>query len=565
MSLQIWLPLNGDLKNKGLLNTPTPIATVTYSDNGKTGKKCLKSSIKAIYNVADGNISTHAMTISFWGKSDVYTGTSTAWWQLCSFICNDNSKFHIYSVPNVRYKIEYNPELNAYCDTSIWHHMTYVLDKTKLTIYIDGTQSATATVTNANRLLSFISIGAGTVAINDFKIYDHCLSLSEIERDYCSLLIHYPLRDSYIENTINLLDNGKFPSFSKLTLSVSSYTTSGNISTLTTGTHTSATGSVRALIPLTKLTNNTAYTLTFKWRLKSGQGSLQVGDWCDMSVIRKKEYFNGAYWESETYLPARTEYNSTYRFVDFNSVGAESIYEIWDVQLEAKDHATAYVNGIRENEPIYDCSGRSNDSVARGNLILGLDSARNTNCIKFTNDTAIKIPSPYGPTVTAINDFSVAMWINLTTAGQSYKTIFTTNYGANASNNPCWLSLNTEGKTLWFYNGQYHGVGSSNFPVGEWHHIVITYKDGTAIWYMDGEQLGDPITDTLGYVNAHSYFSLGDAYTGTTWNGANFDGAISDFRFYGTAIPATVVKDLYQNSATIDHKGNIHAFEYVEV
>ena len=157
------------------------------------------------------------------------------------------------------------------------------------------------------------------------------------------------------------------------------------------------------------------------------------------------------------------------------------------------------------------------------------------------------------------------MWINLTTAGQSYKTIFTTNYGANASNHPCWLSLNTEGKTLWFYNGQYHGAGSSNFPVGEWHHIVITYKNGTAIWYIDGEQLGNPITDTLGYVNAHSYFSLGDAYTGTTWNGANFDGAISDFRFYGTAIPATAVKDLYQNSATIDHKGNIHAFEYVEV
>ena len=78
MSLQVWLPLNGDLKNKGLLNTPTPIATVTYSDNGKTGKKCLKSSIKAIYNVADGNISTHAMTISFWSKADVYIGTSTA-------------------------------------------------------------------------------------------------------------------------------------------------------------------------------------------------------------------------------------------------------------------------------------------------------------------------------------------------------------------------------------------------------------------------------------------------------------------------------------------------------
>jgi hypothetical protein len=114
-------------------------------------------------------------------------------------------------------------------------------------------------------------------------------------------------------------------------LNVSSYTTSGGISTLTTGTHTSTEGSVRVHIPLAKLTNNTAYTLTFKWRLKSGQGSLKVGDWCDKSVTHKKQYFNGSYWEMEVYLPARTEYTSTYRFIDFNTVGAESVYEIWDV------------------------------------------------------------------------------------------------------------------------------------------------------------------------------------------------------------------------------------------
>jgi hypothetical protein len=83
---------------------------------------------------------------------------------------------------------------------------------------------------------------------------------------------------------------------------------------------------------LAKLANNTAYTLTFKWRLKSGQGSLKVGDWCDNpNVIHKKEYFNGSYWEMEVYFPARATYDSTYRFIDFNTVGAESVYEIWDV------------------------------------------------------------------------------------------------------------------------------------------------------------------------------------------------------------------------------------------
>jgi hypothetical protein len=82
-----------------------------------------------------------------------------------------------------------------------------------------------------------------------------------------------------------------------------------------------------------------------------------------------------------------------------------------------------------------------------------VDSIRNSNCIYFTSDNAIKIPSPYGATITALNDFSVAMWINLTNAQRSYRTIFTTNYGQNASNNSGWISLNTEGKTLWLYHG----------------------------------------------------------------------------------------------------------------
>ena len=157
------------------------------------------------------------------------------------------------------------------------------------------------------------------------------------------------------------------------------------------------------------------------------------------------------------------------------------------------------------------------------------------------------------------------MWINLVTTGDTYKTIFTTRYGSNTGSNAGWISLNTEGKTLWFYNGQYHGVNSNTFTIGKWHHIAVTYKNGLATWYLDGQQVGNPIQDTIGSVGAHPYFCLGDGYTGTSWNGANFEGSISDFRFYGTAIPATIVKDLYQNSATIDNQGNIHAFEYMEV
>lgn len=564
MSLQLWLPFNGSLKNQGLLNVTTPTTNVTYGQ-GKIGEKGLKSSTKVSYDISSANISTHQLSFSFWAKSDVYTGTSTAWWQLCSFNCSDSTKFHIYCVSNARYKIEYNPELNNYCDTTLWHHFTYILNGTKLTIYTNGIQTAQANVTNVDRIISSISFGVNTVCINDFRLYNHILSQHEIEKDYASLLIHYPLRDLYVENTVNLL-NGRFDGYGSLTIPVTSAVYNENdICTLKTGGTAGTTGSIRSYIPLSKLTNGSSYSIQYKWKLISGSGTLKPGDWCDGSVTTKKNNYNGEYYEVEAFLPGRSTYDSIYRFLDFNSVGAESIYEIWDVQLEEKDHSTAFTISNRSNEPVYDCSGRGHDSVDRGDLIVKPNSLRNSYCTHFTPNNAIKIPSPYGSTLTQINDFSVAMWINLVTTGDTYKTIFTTRYGSNTGSNAGWISLNTEGKTLWFYNGQYHGVNSSNFTIGQWHHIAVTYKDGLATWYLDGQQIGNPIQDTAGSVGAHPYFCLGDGYTGTSWNGANFEGSISDFRFYGTAIPATIIKDLYQNSATIDNQGSIHTFEYVEV
>lgn len=577
MSLQVWLPLNGNLKNNGIANLDISMVGTTIYGSGKTGKESFATGTGYLLFPWEYH-NSEKFSFSAWIKPN----TPGAWADIFSFgeglnrieVDNTLTQYRWYNTSGV-------PLISAgsiifSIPNNEWHHITMTADGEKATFYVDGIQTS-----QYNQLNSLSSVfGAvqtcrigtrtnnGTSLwkgyINDIRLYDHSLSLHEIERDYCSLLIHYPLRDKYIENTTNLL-KGKFDGFGSLIIPFKSATyDENNVCTLTTGTSTNASGSLRSYIDLSKLINGMAYTLSYKWRLISGTGELKPGDWCDSRLIRKKYYFNGAYYEVEVYLPAR-DYTSVYRFMDFTDVGPDSIYEIWDVQLEKKEHATAFTPDARINEPIYDCSGRGNDSISRGNLTLYEDTSRNISSIYFPVDNAIKIPSPYGSAVTAIDDFSIAMWINLTTSGWSYKTVFTTNYGANASNKAVWLSLNTEGKTLWFYNNQYHGAGSSLYPVNEWHHIVVTYRAGTAQWYMDGEVFGEPITDTIGYVNAYSYFGLGDSYTGTTWDGANFAGAISDFRFYGTAIPATAVKDLYQNSATIDHEGNIHTFEYVEV
>jgi hypothetical protein len=164
------------------------------------------------------------MSVSFWGKADSYSGTGTQWWQVCSFTCNDNTSFHIYCVPNARYKIEYKPELNAYCDTSVWRHITYVLDGTTIIAYIDGEQVGKATTENADRLLKTMTIGHNKVCINDFRIYDHALSVKEVKEIAKGLILHMPL-DNNGMGGVNLLKGGY-----SVTSTKNGHTTSGSLS-----------------------------------------------------------------------------------------------------------------------------------------------------------------------------------------------------------------------------------------------------------------------------------------------------------------------------------------------
>jgi hypothetical protein len=348
MSLQVWLPFNGDLKNNGLDYSINFTGSPTYSA-GKYGQ-CINGSVSGNSSILT---SSHGFAFSLWWKisnNDTYSikipiNTGVKDDVILSFSKMDYSSN---AIPHYAIKLNATnnePQMlwvrdNRHADGTWtleeWTHFTVNVlnmdEKMTINIYVNGEEKYSYSSTDYNFTLCPGTITlSGSATMQDFRLYDTPLSKHEIERDYCSLLIHYPLRDPYIENTVNLLENGRFSSFSKLKMDIVSYQKINGIDTLTTGSNVT-TGSIRTTIPLDRLTNNTSYTLTYKWRLVSGSGSFKVGDWCDnQKVIRKKEYFNGEYWENEIYLPARETYTSTYCFIDFNSVGANSVYEIWDV------------------------------------------------------------------------------------------------------------------------------------------------------------------------------------------------------------------------------------------
>ena len=74
MSLQVWLPLNGNLNNQGLYNTELTSKSITFVD-GKIGKAAsfLSSCIGIKNTPITGNITD--FTIAFWLKTSTPSST----------------------------------------------------------------------------------------------------------------------------------------------------------------------------------------------------------------------------------------------------------------------------------------------------------------------------------------------------------------------------------------------------------------------------------------------------------------------------------------------------------
>lgn len=222
MSLKVWLPLNGDLRNNGFYELPElSLNTLSIENNGKIGK-CYKGS--GIYNLSNDDLIENQWSICMWTKlGSVGVNNNIL------FCKNDalSTSCHIYfSVINNTY---INLGINggssdnagsfAYTfDTTKWYHLAATYDGVKWCIYINGELFKTGT-TSAPKIndLNNIGIGCrstnsagtnqtgqgGNRCYNDFRIYDHALSLKEVKEISKGLILHYPLnRDGIGQNNI---------------------------------------------------------------------------------------------------------------------------------------------------------------------------------------------------------------------------------------------------------------------------------------------------------------------------------------------------------------------------
>ena len=449
-----------------------------------------------------------------------------------------------------------------------WHHLclTYSKSKKQLKLWVDGKVEYTLdNYVNAfkadyidifNWSTTYYTSGEyrPTCKLNDVRVYDHCLSAREIKEISKGLCLHYKLGgvDGYFGGR-NLVPNSY-----RLN---GQWSAAGNYAGTTTvvadqnarcGYHIESKCTTAGSGPhypiFTKSSDKIGKTYTWSFEAKCSTSKTgTVGHECNGT----KTITLTTTWTKYTHTWTFTD-SQYHSFVFYPGFAVGDILYIRDFKIEEGTKATSWTPAPSDNPALYDTtlydtSGYLSTAIPSGTIGYSSDSPRYDGSYVFSDASHFKLTQ----TLVSPSQFTCSFWVKPTSLG-GY-AIVTSNY-----NNPSsgfWIAVNCEGSGLWFYNGSYARSNKGLLTLNTWYHACLVFKDGVFTWYQNGEAAGttdlSSKSKTLGIADT---IGIGNSYTGSSWN-TKFNGNISDFRMYATALSAADVKELYNTPISLTNTG----------
>ena len=553
MALQVWLPLTKDLRNQGLSDVTVTNNGATFNSAGKLGG-CYQFGTGDSYITIDSTPLKAFTEFSFacWVKiiswntsySTVFAAknsTSASWNNLIFSLLRTSSNSTLcFNISNGSSSTTSNCQTGT-LSLNTWYHITCTYKSGEIKLYQDGNVVSTYNTSIVPNFNSIVNLWIGKSnansyqsnnLMNDVRIYDHCLSPMEVRQLSQGLVLHYPLnrqgfgQDNLLSNSNVLVNNTSYGMHDY-------YFTDGNN-------------------PI----EGDTYTISLKGTLNPNRtmfliynsgGSVQE---CTMSHAMKNE--QGIF--SETFTWRTGTVSNTFLRVYAYPSSAGGASEIEWVKLEKGSIATPWspapsdtladTMGLNSNIE-YDTSGYCNNGTRTGIFSWTSDTPKYSVSQVFNGtDNAIQTPSL--PTMITDKNYTIAVWIYKTAIGsKNYQTIYggPSGFELEARN-----GTTTEAKFV----GWNWGKPAAAYEFNEWNHCVFVHSDDDCKVYLNGEYVA---TGTAKASNPSGNYFIG------AWKTAiqqNFEGLMSDFRIYATALSADDVKSLYQNCATIDADGTIH-------
>lgn len=601
MSLQIWLPLNGNLNNQGLANVSVTNYNATVYDTGKIGKCYSFNGSNAYIKIGLPSSMTTIKntTICMWVKSnasnalngpggisqDVSADNNVT----CCTLFTSGWQFILNSA--------YNYIDSGFSKDTNWHHYVCSIDSNNIYVYFDGVLKSTTAIgnrlTNLDSSKNFIEIGCDHPGgdeylngyVNDFRVYDNALSSKEIREIYKSMIMHYPLNDIYSSSCINKykgeVAEGKPTGYSN-TFTITklenergyklkySYTGTGSNhwDCFNYGTFTFTVGKTYD------------YSCKVRCNSRSNTGLYFRAARCDNDWVTKQNnvLINDGVWHEyhiQQTIPASFDRsgetvtsNPVLEFYTDNLDGNGTIYsfdiDIKDIQVVESSVSIPFMDGQFSTTLIADTSGFGNNGTSHNLQTWNSSSPMYNGCYQF-NGTNQFITTPQSVKVT--DEITVNLWANALDLSKledrTQRLISCTESGG-------WNFEAEEGtgkiRFIVYANNAYICCTSSlkwtDLSPG-WHMFTGTYDGKSVKLYIDGvcvkEIMPYSIKTPIKYNSGNTVF-IGTEAVGTTTipeSGKCYSGYISDVRIYATALSASDIKELYNTPVSISNNGTL--------
>lgn len=597
MSLQVWLPLNGNLNNQGLYDTPVTNYGATIDDNGKIGQCYSFNGTNNYISLEYPNmLKPSIVSITAWYQNDNAEGSylincyESGGCGLTTGTTANRMRIQIYSGGYSNAEIE--------IPDNKWHHYAGTFDGRYIKMYLDGTLAATKDLGSVKEMTYHDTTpwhimsnpgskgtpsSYGTGKVNDVRIYDHCLSPKEVKEIYKGLMLHYKL-DNHgigIPNLITDTINNPTNNFNDYTgkASVNKISADGTITKVTAITFPidSETYSNYNLYVTLKRDTSIAvqqdgkiYTLSFKVKASKPLSEYTfLYEYTSTSIVTDVE----TEWKTVKITGAATgTYSALYvcrNQSNRNKINGGTLY-IADLKLEEGSIATPWCPHTSDiiysqlglnNNIEYDCSGYNYNGTISSSISCNSNTPRYDTCYYCPPNQRITTPAN-NCLDSALESFSISFWGYLTNwEDQSHTASKPWLIHASSDGHYIYMPAGTNRLRIRVYDSNkaakyayFNAIGG--LQGAGWHHFAVTYDGTTVRTYRDGKSYSSVVAESPLWISTKRQITFGSLAD-------NFDNMISDLRIYAIALSAEDVLELYQTSASTD-KNNLYCYELKE-
>lgn len=606
--LCLWLPFtDGTTKNQGLINDEF-ITSIdpTFSNDGKLGKCLEQGQFDMSATMTSKILNNQALTICFWIYVNTEEGSKggTIFGNINTNVEFNNRKFSIFQYPtcNDLHLSWMNDAANAFMMTPIykgvlpsyqWTHVAITYHNPTMTVYINGIKKYTYSSVSNSSSFEYQTRVVWQNAyrkLNDFRIYNECLSPRQVKEISKGLVCHYPMGN--VDGKIggrNLIKNGKgnvkagfFKNFPTVTNEYAEFTLKSKKTYAIINLSDGFVYGCRDYPVGEKYT--WSYDIMYtNWNFPTGSnraefwmgqrytiapsGETATGTWSKVTqhnlpvVGQNGCELNKWYHVKQTVTipdPASSNVKQQAVISFYNSnadVEASFTARIKNIKLEKSSTATPWTPAPEDDASfydnvIYDTSGYCNNgSVTDATCpTWSSDTPRYKGSYVFNgNNQYLKFQNPITSSST---DFTISCWVKFDdTTGNSTICTMRTAVGNG-------IALFKIGNKIRFDDNAQFTFSGYTISANAWTHVVVTRLSSCKKLYVNG--ILKQTVNTVGDMKLISNVgTIGASSQGGDGISNYLNGQLSDFRIYATALSDSDILELYQSSASVDNNGNL--------